>query len=153
MDWRNSFKKPASTLRERCLQADAWKLNPKTGCNVFSSFCATLITSRKLFGTSTGSFQGDAFHGGHLACRIRPFNCSITDCVCCSDTTLQIGNTHEYTVWRQKCCLSRANGVIAVVSGPSMVSVVFRLVRSWFLQQWLLVARLFVARFWLADVG
>ena len=33
-----------------------------------------------------------------------------------------IRNTHEYTVRRQTCCLSRASGVIVVVSGPSMVS-------------------------------
>ena len=38
---------------------------------------------------------------------------------------LQIGNTYEYTVRRQTCCLSRASGVIVVVSGPSMVPVVF----------------------------
>ena len=53
----------------------------------------------------------------------------------------------------QMCCLSRASGVIVVVSGPSVVSVVFRLVRSWLFRNsgsWL---RLFVARFWLADVG
>ena len=84
--------------------------------------------------------------------------CSIKKVVCCvfspiffcqfiinhgvlSQTTLQIGNTHGYNVRRQKCCLSRASGVIVVASGPSMVSVVFRLVRSWlFVQQWLLVA-------------
>ena len=52
-------------------------------------------------------------------------------CFCRNPTTLQIGNTHEYAVRRQMCCLSRASGVVvAVVSGPSMVSVVFRLVRS-----------------------
>ena len=50
-----------------------------------------------------------------------------------------------FFVRRQICCLSRASGVIAVVSGPSMVSVVFRLVRFWL--------RLFDARFWLANVG
>ena len=50
-------------------------------------------------------------------------------CVCRNRPTLQIGNTHEYTVRRQICCLSRASGVIVVVSGRSMVSVVFRLVR------------------------
>ena len=38
--------------------------------------------------------------------------------VCRNQTTLQIGNTHEYTVRRQICCLSRANGVIVVSSGP-----------------------------------
>ena len=50
---------------------------------------------------------------------------------------------------RQMCCLSRASGVVVVVSGPSLVSVVFRLVRARLLCNWLLV----VARFWLADVG
>ena len=39
--------------------------------------------------------------------------------------------THDNTVRRQICCLSRASGVIVVVSRPSMVSVMFRLVRSW----------------------
>ena len=34
-------------------------------------------------------------------------------------------------VRRQKCCLSRASGVTVVVSEPSMVSVEFRLGRSW----------------------
>ena len=73
-------------------------------------------------------------------------------CVCRNQTTLQIGNTHEYAVRRQICCLSRASGVIVVVSGPSIVSVVFPLVRSLFCNSgfWL---RLFVARFWFADVG
>ena len=57
-----------------------------------------------------------------------------------ANQTLQIGNTHEYTGRRQICCLSRASGVSVVVPGPSVVSVGFRLVRSWlFLQQWLLV--------------
>ena len=51
-------------------------------------------------------------------------------CVCRNQTTLQSGNTHDYTVRRQTCCLSRANGVMVVVSGPSMVSVGFRVVRS-----------------------
>ena len=55
----------------------------------------------------------------------------INHSVCRKRTTLQIGNTHEYTVRRQICCLSRASSVIVVVSGPSMVSVVFRPVRSW----------------------
>ena len=55
----------------------------------------------------------------------------INHCVCRNQTTLQIGNTHEYTVQRQICCLSRTSCVRVVVSGPSMVSVVFRLVRSW----------------------
>ena len=64
---------------------------------------------------------------------------------------LQIGNTHEYTVRRQICCLSRASGVVVVVflSPP----VVFRFVRSWLFccsGFWL---RLFVASFWLADIG
>ena len=74
-------------------------------------------------------------------------------CVCRKHTTLQIGTTHEYTMRCQTCCLSRASGVIVVVSGPSMVSVVFRLVRSWLFCAsgfWLC---LFVARFWMADVG
>ena len=63
-------------------------------------------------------------------------------CVCRNQTTLQIGNAHEYTVRRQRCCLSRASGVIVVrfwASGSFC--------NSGF---WL---RLFVARFWLADVG
>ena len=51
--------------------------------------------------------------------------------VCRRHTTLQIGNTHEHTVRCQMCCLPRASGDIVVVSGRSMVSVVFRLVRSW----------------------
>ena len=37
---------------------------------------------------------------------------------------LKIGHTHEYTVRRKICCLSRASGVTVVVSGPSMVSMV-----------------------------
>ena len=52
-------------------------------------------------------------------------------CVCRIPTTLQIGNTHECTVRRQICRLSRASGVIVVASGPSLVSVVFRFARSW----------------------
>ena len=51
------------------------------------------------------------------------------------------------------CCLSRASGVIVVVSGRSMVSVVFRLVRSWLICNSGFWLRLFVARFWLADVA
>ena len=43
-------------------------------------------------------------------------------------------------IHRQICCFSRASGVIVLVSGPSMVSVVFRLVRSWLFCRWLLVA-------------
>ena len=83
------------------------------------------------------------------------FFCKFTSnhCDCRNPTSLQIGNTHEYIVRCQMCCLSRASGVIVVVSGPSEVSVVFRLVRSWLFRNsgsWL---RLFVARFWLADVG
>ena len=74
-------------------------------------------------------------------------------CVCRNPTTLQIGNTHEYTVRRQICCLSRASVVIVVVSGPSTVSVVFRLVRSWLFCNSGFWLRLFVARFWLVDVG
>ena len=68
-------------------------------------------------------------------------------------TTLQIGNTHEHTVRCQICWLPRASGDIVVVSGPSMVSVAFRLERSWLFCSsdfWLC---LFVARFWLVDVG
>ena len=66
---------------------------------------------------------------------------SINHCVCRNQTALQIGNTHECTVRRQICCLSRAGGDIVVVSEPSTVSVVFRLVRSWFFcSQWLFVA-------------
>ena len=74
-------------------------------------------------------------------------------CVCRNPTTLQIGSAHQCTVRCQICCLSRASGVIAVVSGPSMVSVVFRLVRSWLICNSGFWLRLFVARFWLADVG
>ena len=40
-----------------------------------------------------------------------------------------------------------------VVSGASMVSMVFRLVRSWLFCSSFFWLRLFVARFWLADVG
>ena len=60
----------------------------------------------------------------------------------------------KHTVRRQICCLSRASGVIVVVSGPSMVSVVFRLVRSWVLCNSGFWLRLFVARFlgWLTLV-
>ena len=54
-------------------------------------------------------------------------------CVCHNPTTLQIGNMHEDTVPCQICGLSRASGVVVVVSGPSAVPVVFRLVRSWLL--------------------
>ena len=68
-------------------------------------------------------------------------------CVCRNLTA------HEYTVRCQICCLSRASGVIVVVSGPSMVSVVFRLVRSWLFCNSAFWLRLFVTRFWLADVG
>ena len=44
------------------------------------------------------------------------FFCSfiLNHCVCRRHTTLQIGDTHEYTVRRQICCLSRASGVIVV---------------------------------------
>ena len=54
----------------------------------------------------------------------------INHCVCCKHTTVQIGNAHEYTVRRRICCLSRASGVVVVVSWPSMVSMGFRLVRA-----------------------
>ena len=74
-------------------------------------------------------------------------------CVCLNLTTLQIGTTHEHTVRCQICCLSRASGVIVVVSGPSLVSVVFRLVRSWLFCNSGFWLRLFVTLFWLADVG
>ena len=74
-------------------------------------------------------------------------------CVCRNPTTLQIGNTHEHTVRRQTCCLSRACGVFVVVSGPSTASMVFRLVRSWLFCSSGFWWRLFVACFWLADVG
>ena len=57
------------------------------------------------------------------------------------------------TVWHQLCCLSRASDVMVVVSGPSMVSVVFRVVRSWSFCSSGFWLRLCVARFWLADVG
>ena len=54
---------------------------------------------------------------------------------------MQIGNTREYTVRRQICCLSRASGVVVVVSGQSHglsgVPIGALLV---VLQQWLLVA-------------
>ena len=74
-------------------------------------------------------------------------------CVCRNPTTLQIGNTHEYTVRRQMCCFSRASGVIVVVSGPPWC--------QW-CSDWCALGcsaavafglRLFVARFWLAEVG
>ena len=68
-------------------------------------------------------------------------------CVCRNLTA------HEYTVRCQICCLSRASGVIVIVSGPSMVSVVFRKVRSWLFCNSAFWLRLFVTRFWLADVG
>ena len=74
-------------------------------------------------------------------------------CACRKPTTLQVGKPHEYTAGRQICCLSRASCVIGVVSGPSMVSVVFRLVRSWLFCNSGFWLRLFVARYWLADVG
>ena len=54
-------------------------------------------------------------------------------------------------VQRQICCLSHARGVTVVVSGPSVVSVEFRLVRS--CQQWIGVASVcrtfLVSRGWL----
>ena len=53
---------------------------------------------------------------------------------------------------RQICCLSRASGVIVVVSGHSIVSVVFRLVRCWLFCSRGFWLRLFVARFSLAEV-
>ena len=59
---------------------------------------------------------------------------------------LQIGNTHEHTVRRQICCLSRASGVTVVVSGPSTV-------HSWLLCSSGVWLRLFVARLWLAEGG
>ena len=65
---------------------------------------------------------------------------------------LSHGKTHECTVCRQVCCLPRANGVIVVVSGPFMVSVVFRLVRPWLFCNTGFCLHLFVARFWLAEV-
>ena len=77
----------------------------------------------------------------------------INHCVCRRHITLQIGNLHEYTVRRQKCCLSRAIGVIVVVSGPFMLSVVFRLVRSCLFCNNGFWWRLFVTRLWLAEVG
>ena len=46
----------------------------------------------------------------------------IDHCVCRRHTTLQTSNTHEYTVRRQKCCVSRASGVIVVVSGSQRYS-------------------------------
>ena len=52
-------------------------------------------------------------------------------------TILHIGNTHEYTVRDQTCCMSRANDVIVVVYGVSGVPNGALLV---VLQQWLLVA-------------
>ena len=71
-----------------------------------------------------GFFWGGERGKGHV---VFCFFCKFTSnhCVCRNPTTLQIGNTHEHTVRCQICCLSRASGVIAVVSGPSMVSVVF----------------------------
>ena len=83
------------------------------------------------------------------------FFCKFTSnhCVCRNPTSLQIGNTHEYIVRCQMCCLSRASDVTVVVSGPSELSVVFRLVRSWLFCNSGFWLRLFVARFWLADVG
>ena len=45
------------------------------------------------------------------------------------------------------------SGVTVDVPGPSMVSMVFRLVRSWLFSSSGTGLRLFVARFWLADVG
>ena len=84
-----------------------------------------------------------------VCCGFRSFfQFIVNHCVCLRYATLKIGNTHEHTVRRQTCGLSRASGVIAVVSGPSIVSVVFRLVRPWLVCSsgcWL---RLFVARFW-----
>ena len=77
----------------------------------------------------------------------------INHCVCRNATTLQISNTHEHTVRGKICCSSRASGVVAVVSRPSMESGEFPLVRSWLFCTngfWL---RLLVARFWLAEVG
>ena len=65
----------------------------------------------------------------------------INQCLCRNQTALQIGNTHEDTVRRQRCCLSRASGVSVVVSGAlhgvSGVPIGELLV---LLQQWLLVA-------------
>ena len=63
--------------------------------------------------------------GFHCFCQF-----GINLCVCRNQTTLKSGNTREYTVRRQIRCLSRASGAMVVVSGPSMVSVVFRVVRS-----------------------
>ena len=53
---------------------------------------------------------------------------NINHCVCRRTRNLA---DRQHTVRRETCCLSRASGVVVVVSGPSMVSVVFRLVRSW----------------------
>ena len=94
------------------------------------------------------------FHQKMVLCGFSFVFCKfvINHCVCRNQTTLQIGNTHEHTVWRRICCLSRGSGVIVVVSGPSVVSMVLRLVRSWLLCSsgfWLC---LFVARFCLAEV-
>ena len=74
-------------------------------------------------------------------------------CVCRNQTTLQIGSTHEYTVRRQICCLSRARAVnLCRFWALHGLTVVFRLVRSWLFCNRGFWLRLFVARFWLADV-
>ena len=42
-------------------------------------------------------------------------------CACRNQTTLQIGNTHEYAVRRQICCLSRAScGIVEHVAASSV---------------------------------
>ena len=65
----------------------------------------------------------------------------INHCVCRNPTRRQI------------CSLSRASGAVVVVCGPSVVSVEFQLVCSWLLCSGGFWLRLFVARFWLAEVG
>ena len=79
---------------------------------------------------------------------------SIDNVVCCvfssSSVLIAFVATRQLCRWAirtntqcgsQICRLSRASGVIVVVSGPSMVSVVFRIgALLVVLQQWLLVA-------------
>ena len=73
-------------------------------------------------------------------------------CVCRNQTTLQIRSTHEDTVRRQICCLSRASGVKVVIYFWAMVSVVFRLVRCRLFCSSGFWLRRFVARCW-SSVG
>ena len=81
-----------------------------------------------------GPPQTWALHGGSVCVFVEATHALVNNHKNSSKFTIECHTLRRVAtviVRRQKCCLSRASGVTVVVSEPSMVSVEFRLGRSW----------------------